>query len=271
MSRGKVEEPLLAAHPKLFKFLTDDGHAPFQYGFVWPLPTEDGPGEWVDIGDDGPLVACRNGLHFFDAENDRWMRDGGMVYEVETDGEVIFDHDKWVARRARLTRLVGKVPEYNVNWPIVRKFWDRYDRFKPLHDRWLKKQIPASLRKHFGDGDLIDGYYRYFQVLKAKIAYERAAYTLNRVLGKGDSEAAKARRRSLRRQSEQMNQVGHMSRFHPTDVASLAKYLGLRRPSDARVKHIDDVRQARLARWVARRATGPTYQDFVQHLKELSA
>ena len=55
----------------------------------WSLPDGDKPGEWWEV--DGPIEACRNGLHLVTAAQlDRWYRYGSesVVYQVETDGEL---------------------------------------------------------------------------------------------------------------------------------------------------------------------------------------
>lgn len=80
----------------------------------WPLPTATEPGEWRTV--DGPIEACRNGLHVATAEQlSTWLRLDGrsVVYRVETDGELIDAGEKYVARSVRLlprTNPVGSMP-----------------------------------------------------------------------------------------------------------------------------------------------------------------
>lgn len=69
----------------------------------WPLPIDGKPGEWRTV--DGPLEACRNGLHLAtDAQVPHWYNayQGGIVYRVETDGPLLDNGDKWVAGKVRL-------------------------------------------------------------------------------------------------------------------------------------------------------------------------
>ena len=67
-----------------------------------------GRGTWKPVGVwmpaiRGELVPCKRGYHVCSAPQLlRWL--SSEVYEVEYDGEVIADIDKFVVRRARLTR-----------------------------------------------------------------------------------------------------------------------------------------------------------------------
>jgi len=85
-----------------YKFLGEDGRSTRQ-GFEWPLPTEDGPGEWVEV--DGDLVECRNGLHAC-RPRDLVFWIGARLYVLEFDGEVIDATEKVYGRRARLASRV---------------------------------------------------------------------------------------------------------------------------------------------------------------------
>lgn len=98
----------------LYKFLRSTGIA--QNYFKWPLPTqnEDGswtPGAWVEPYESSNvdvLRHCRHGLHAFHGEMlDNWTSYGDDLYEVETDGMVAYDRDKWIAGRARLVRKIA--------------------------------------------------------------------------------------------------------------------------------------------------------------------
>ena len=79
----------------------------------WPLPTDTEPGEWRDV--DGPLEACRVGLHLADADQlPHWLPSPSrpcIVYRVETRGEVIDAGEKWVAQSVRLLPR-GRVPDF---------------------------------------------------------------------------------------------------------------------------------------------------------------
>ena len=94
----------------LYKVLVD-GRGPYS-GVAWPLPTDDGPGDWVEAHDPGPLVMCRNGVHLTDWTGvwSGWAQAGMTIYEVEADGErigdITTDDRKIAVRRARLTRRV---------------------------------------------------------------------------------------------------------------------------------------------------------------------
>ncbi len=71
--------------------------------FVWPLPTDQAPGEWVEHH--GSLYICATGLHLT-SEPARWYEDGTDLYEAEYDGEFEQDGDKICVRWARLLRKV---------------------------------------------------------------------------------------------------------------------------------------------------------------------
>lgn len=63
-----------------YKFLTETGIGPYS-GFSWPLPTEDGPGEWVKVP--GRLKECSNGIHAVSKVEflPTWIHEG--LYTVE--------------------------------------------------------------------------------------------------------------------------------------------------------------------------------------------
>jgi hypothetical protein len=85
----------------LYKVLNEHG-APNNGGKgTWPLPTAEGPGDWIEVT--GPLVPCRTGLHLCDGELQLlgWL--GPRIFVAEHDGERIgHEDDKIVVRRARL-------------------------------------------------------------------------------------------------------------------------------------------------------------------------
>ena len=85
---------------RLFKVLGAGGTSIYT-DFAWPLPTDDGPGEWVKCK--GELIACVNGLHLC-REQDLldWL--SNEVYEAEARGERVGADNKIVVREARLTR-----------------------------------------------------------------------------------------------------------------------------------------------------------------------
>jgi hypothetical protein len=92
----------------VYKQLRENGTAPHT-GWRWPLPTDDGPGDWVEL--DGPPVLCQRGFHgwhhnraeerlaFQWSDDMRW-------YEMEVAGTVVEDELKLAASRARLLRKV---------------------------------------------------------------------------------------------------------------------------------------------------------------------
>lgn len=80
-----------------YKFLQAGRVAPFS-GVTWP---EDAMVEAAD----GPLAACRNGVHGCRVRDlPYWLDD--ELWEVELDSEVLEDELKLVARRGRLVRRV---------------------------------------------------------------------------------------------------------------------------------------------------------------------
>lgn len=97
--------------PRLFKILTGDGRAANGGNMTWPLPTPEGPGEWVDESSE-PIQACRRGLHFTPADHiagwaPYYSNPRVRVFEAEIDGPVIVHSaNKVVAARARLLREV---------------------------------------------------------------------------------------------------------------------------------------------------------------------
>lgn len=79
---------------------------------AWPLPDGDKPGDWRTV--DGPLEACRNGLHLATAEQlPNWLPTGRefVVYRAETDGELIDGGGKWVAAKVRLLPRSRPMPD----------------------------------------------------------------------------------------------------------------------------------------------------------------
>lgn len=84
------------------KFLTADGRGPYS-DFEWPLPTADGPGEWVEAK--GELIECLTGIHATTPEYvSHWVN--ATAYVIELGGEMLQDcsDSKVVARRGRLLR-----------------------------------------------------------------------------------------------------------------------------------------------------------------------
>lgn len=84
---------------------------------AWPLPTDDGPGEWRTV--EGPLVPCRNGLHLMRAGDLRTWVCEGVLWEAEVKPrcEVIDHSDKIVVRSARLVRRVAAIDRrLRVTW-----------------------------------------------------------------------------------------------------------------------------------------------------------
>jgi hypothetical protein len=96
-----VEQP-----PRLYKVLRDNGVAPIASGnFKWPLPTATGPGEWVEMT--GPISMCERGYHAFDGTQwEHWYGNGQRLFEIEFDGPVGKQSDKYIGARARLVREI---------------------------------------------------------------------------------------------------------------------------------------------------------------------
>lgn len=121
---------------RLYKILGDNGR-PYHGGSgAWPLPTGDGPGEWLEV--EGELVPCRNGLHLCRAGDVPFWA-GPRLYEAEHDGELV-EHgsdsardSKVVVRRARLTR---EVPD-----------WDRIARLFAADRRGMWRGLRRGVRR----------------------------------------------------------------------------------------------------------------------------
>lgn len=76
-----------------YKFLTDDGVAPFT-GFRWPTD------EWVDAA---AVEPCFSGIHACTVEQlPYWL--GPQLWEIELDGDILRQARKLVAARGRLVR-----------------------------------------------------------------------------------------------------------------------------------------------------------------------
>ena len=84
-----------------YKVLNEDGSCFHGGEGVWPLPTEDGPGEWVEV--EGDLIACRNGLHGC-RPKDLFEWFGPSIFVMEYEGEVVVAGDKVLGRKARLVK-----------------------------------------------------------------------------------------------------------------------------------------------------------------------
>lgn len=80
-----------------YKFLRAGGVGPFSE-FRWPPPS-DGPGPWVDAGDDPRL--CERAVHACSADQLALWLDAEL-WRVELDGVLSAEHDKLAARRGRL-------------------------------------------------------------------------------------------------------------------------------------------------------------------------
>ena len=87
-----------------YKVLHADGSCFHGGKGSWPLPTEDGPGEWVEVK--GDLVACENGLHGCRI-GDLFEWFGPAIFVMEFEGEVVTSADKALGRKARLVRATA--------------------------------------------------------------------------------------------------------------------------------------------------------------------
>ena len=81
----------------------NEGRSPYRTATAWPLPTDEGPGDWVEVS--GEPVACRWGLHAV-ATPDEAREFGRQVYEVEMGGKLVEGEGKMVSTRMRLLRRV---------------------------------------------------------------------------------------------------------------------------------------------------------------------
>ena len=92
----------------LYKVLRPDGSCYHGGAGAWPLPTADGPGDWLPALT-GQLIACAHGYHLVRLANLLdWV--GPALFEAEYAGEIGEAVDKVVVRQARLLR---RVTEWN--------------------------------------------------------------------------------------------------------------------------------------------------------------
>jgi hypothetical protein len=113
----------------------------------WPLPIGDKPGEWRTV--DGPLSACRNGLHLATAEQlPTWLPQGRytqpcVVYAVETDGPLIDAGEKWIAGKVRLLPRSKPMPDFV-------KLRAKRDRAALKADKARTVKVPDAWRTYLG-------------------------------------------------------------------------------------------------------------------------
>jgi hypothetical protein len=92
----------------LFKVLGPEGRSPLGASLTWPLPSDEEPGEWVEVK--GKL-APHNALLLYAPEH-LVLRLGPTIYVAEAEGELVYRDDYQVlARRARLVRRVKEWTE----------------------------------------------------------------------------------------------------------------------------------------------------------------
>src|SRR2546421_8320995 len=90
---------------RAYKFLERDGTTIWT-GTLWPLPSGDGPGAWIESHD---VRACREGVHGCPADAlAYWLRDA--LYEIELDGAIVPARHKVAAQRGRLIREIEEYP-----------------------------------------------------------------------------------------------------------------------------------------------------------------
>ena len=88
-----------------YKLTGEQGEAIHGGSGTWPLPTADGPGDWLTAA--GPLVPCENGLHVLRREHVLFEWIGPVLWRVEVDAAgLIEDATKCVVARARLIERV---------------------------------------------------------------------------------------------------------------------------------------------------------------------
>jgi hypothetical protein len=92
----------MTAEPTYYKTMRADGLSPYAR-YEWPLPTDDGPGEWVEV--EGDLVECKRGIHATTIDHLlEWLDDA--IYVLEYDEPPVVGHGKVYGRRARLVRRI---------------------------------------------------------------------------------------------------------------------------------------------------------------------
>lgn len=104
----------MEALPTLYKIVGPAGEPLNGGSGTWPLPVDGKPGEWWDI--DGPLEACRHGLHLTDADHlSQWLPGNrpAVVYQAETRGPVINAGEKYVAASVRLLPRSRPMPDFD--------------------------------------------------------------------------------------------------------------------------------------------------------------
>jgi hypothetical protein len=90
----------------VYKALRKDGKSTYQ-NWLWPLPTDTEPGEWVEVKP--PAVLCQHGFHGYrDLEQAFAFNGDDDVYEMEISGDIHRDHEKVVATKARLLRKLDR-------------------------------------------------------------------------------------------------------------------------------------------------------------------
>ena len=97
----------------LYKITGPEGQSIHGGTGKWPLPET---GKWRSVR--GSLAACERGLHLVDeAHLAQWVKLDTVVWEAEHEGDLIDAGDKFVARKARLSRKVGVLTrELLVEW-----------------------------------------------------------------------------------------------------------------------------------------------------------
>jgi hypothetical protein len=88
---------------RAYKFLGTEGGTVIS-GTTWPLPTDDGPGPWLEARTVSP---CREGVHACRiGDLAYWLHD--ELWEIELDGAIHESRHKVIARRGRLLRRLDK-------------------------------------------------------------------------------------------------------------------------------------------------------------------
>jgi hypothetical protein len=143
---------------KYYKVLREDGSAPYQTSFKWPLPKGRKPGDWVSV--QGPVQLCGNGLHLCAREDiSRWVRDDNekfRVFEAEGEGAVQIGADKVSFERARLVREVS-VRALITEWVREGKGYinllAKHPKAPPGMVATLFKKAPENFRDYLGMGN----------------------------------------------------------------------------------------------------------------------
>jgi len=135
-----------------YKWLKSDGRSPIA-NWLWPLPTEDGPGEWTPYIKE--LMACESGYHGC-KDNASSLFDScceGELYEIDYRGKANDFGDTMIGHEARLLRKVGEMDARK--WRLLAcDFAERtlsiYERIYPNDSR---PRNAIEVARRYADGE----------------------------------------------------------------------------------------------------------------------